>query len=73
MAGVMVKVLDDFGRAIAEAEKHRTILRKRFGLTDRQIGMMTFARRKRRNVMSDYAAAVVAAKEKLENRWANIA
>jgi len=67
MTGVMVKTLDAFGRAIAEAEKHRTILRKRFGLTDHQIGTMTLARRKR-SVMSDYKAAVLAAKLKLENR-----
>ena len=67
MTGVLVKTLDAFGRAIAEAEKHRTILRKRFGLTDHQIGTMTLARRKR-SVMSDFKAALVAAKLKLENR-----
>jgi len=70
MNGVMIKTLDEFGRAVAEAEKHRAILRKRFGLTDHQIGMMTMARRKPRNAMSDFAAATLAAKTKLEKRRA---
>jgi hypothetical protein len=70
MAGVMLETLDAFGRAMAEAEKHRTILRKRFGLTDHQIGTMTLALRKRGSVMDDYKAAVIAAKRKLELRKA---
>jgi hypothetical protein len=69
MTGVMAKALDAFADAMAEAEKHRAILRKRFGLTDHQIGSMVFARRPR-NTMSDYAAAVLAAKLKLEERRA---
>jgi hypothetical protein len=69
MTGVMGKALDAFADAMAEAEKHRAILRKRFGLTDHQIGSMVFARRPR-NTMSDYAAAVLAAKLKLEKRRA---
>jgi len=64
---VMIEALDAFGAAMAEAEKHRTILRKRFGLDDQQIRMMTMARRKR-NGMSDYKAAVLAAKQRLESR-----
>jgi len=70
MAGVMLETLDAFGRAMAQAEKHRTILRKRFGLTDDQIGTMTLALRKRGSVMDDYKAAVIAAKRKLELRKA---
>jgi hypothetical protein len=66
--GVMVETLDAFGRAMAEAEKHRTILRKRFGLTDQQIGMMVLAQRRKRGVMGDYKAAVLAAMQKMENR-----
>jgi hypothetical protein len=31
---IMVETLNAFGAAMAEAEKHRTILKKRFGLTD---------------------------------------
>jgi hypothetical protein len=66
----MVAELNAFADAIAEAEKHRAILRNRFGLSDRQIGMMTLARRKPRNVMSAFAAATLAAKLKLEKRRA---
>jgi hypothetical protein len=65
---IMVETLNAFGAAMAEAEKHRTILKKRFGLTDQQIGMMTLAQRRKRSVMSDYKAAVLAAKRRLENR-----
>jgi hypothetical protein len=69
MSGVMVEALDAFGAAMAEAEKHRTILRKNFGLNDQQIGLMTLARRRRkRSVMGDYGNAVLAAKMRLENR-----
>ena len=68
MAGVMVTTLNAFGAAMAQAEKHRAILRKKFGLTDHQIGMMTLALRKRGTVMDDYKAAVIAAKRKLELR-----
>lgn len=63
--GVMVEALDAFGRAMVEAERHRAILRKRFGLTDQQIGMMTLARRER-SPMSEYKKAVLAAKRRLE-------
>jgi hypothetical protein len=66
----MVAELNAFADAIAEAERHRAILHNRFGLSDRQIGMMTLARRKPRNVMSDFAAATLAAKLKLEKRRA---
>jgi hypothetical protein len=65
--GVMVETLDAFGRAMAEAEKHRKILRKRFGLTDQQIGAMTLARRKP-STMSRFSSAVLAAKRRMENR-----
>jgi hypothetical protein len=65
----MVTELNAFADAIAEAEKHRAILRKRFGLTDRQIGSMILARREPRT-MSDFAAATLAAKLKLEKRRA---
>lgn len=65
---VMVETLDAFGRAMAEAEKHRKTLRQRFGLTDHQIGTMTLARRKRGSVVSDYKAAVFAAKLRMEKR-----
>jgi hypothetical protein len=65
--GVMVETLDKFGAAMAEAEKHRTILRKRFGLTDHQIGAMTLARRKPSG-MSNYQSAVLAARLRMENR-----
>jgi len=65
--GVMVEELDAFGRAMVEAERHRTILRKRFGLTDQQIGAMTLARRKR-SAMSEYKAAVLAAKRRMGNK-----
>jgi hypothetical protein len=67
--GVMTKELDAFAAAIGIAERHRTILRTRFGLSDRQIGAMVIARRPRKT-MSDFAAAVVAAKTKLEARRA---
>jgi hypothetical protein len=70
MNGVMIKELDAFALAMAVAEKHRAILRTRFGLTDQQIGMMTVARRKPRNVMSDFAVATLAAKTRLEKRRA---
>lgn len=70
MNGVMGQALDAFADAMTEAEKHRAILRKRFGLTDHQIGSMVFARRKPRT-MSDYAAAVLTAKMKLEKRRAH--
>jgi len=66
----MVAELNAFADAIAEAEKHRAILRKRFGLTDHQIASMVIARRKPRNVMSDFAAATLAAKLRLEKRRA---
>jgi hypothetical protein len=65
---VMIEALDAFGAAMVEAEKHRKILRQRFGLTDLQIGTLTLARRKRRSPMSDYTAAVLAAKRRLKNR-----
>jgi hypothetical protein len=65
---IMIEALDAFGAAMAEAEKHRKILRQRYGLTDHQIGTLTLARRKRSSVMSDYKAAVLAAKRRLENR-----
>jgi hypothetical protein len=42
----MVAELDAFGEAIAVAEKHRATLKRRFGLTDRQIGSMILARRR---------------------------
>jgi hypothetical protein len=61
---VMVETLDAFGRAMMEAERHRKILRQRFGLTDQQIGMMTLARRKP-STMSGYKKAVLAAKLKM--------
>jgi hypothetical protein len=64
---VMVEALDAFGAAMAEAEKHRKILRQRCGLTDHQIGMLTLARRKR-SVMGDYTAAVLTAKRRLASR-----
>jgi hypothetical protein len=70
MNGVMGQALDAFADAMTEAEKHRAILRKRFGLTDHQIGSMVFARRPR-NTMSNYAAAVLAAKTKLKKRRAH--
>jgi hypothetical protein len=69
MNGVMIKALDEFGRAMAVAETHRAFLRKNCGLTDRQIGQMVLARRKPRT-MSDFAAATLAAKLKLEKRRA---
>jgi hypothetical protein len=66
---LMVETLDAFGRAMAEAEKHRRRLRDTFGLSDHQIGTMTLARRKTpRSAMSQYAAAVLDAKRKLEIR-----
>jgi len=65
--GVMVETLDKFAVAMAEAEKHRTILRKRFGLTDHQIGTMTLARRKP-STMNKFASAVLAARLKMESR-----
>jgi hypothetical protein len=65
--GIMVEELDAFGRAMEIAERHRTILRKRFGLTDQQIGMMTIARRKR-SAMSEYATAVLAARRRMRNK-----
>ena len=65
--GIMVEELDAFGRAMEIAERHRTILRKRFGLTDQQIGMMTIARRKR-SAMSEYARAVLAARQRMRNK-----
>jgi hypothetical protein len=70
MNGVMIKELDAFANAIAVAEKHRAILRTRYGLSDSQIGSMVIARRKPRNVMSNFAAATLAAKAKLEARRA---
>ena len=65
--GVMVETLDAFGRAMAEAEKHRKILRQRFGLTDHQIGAMTLARRKPRT-MNNFTSAVLAARLRMEQR-----
>jgi hypothetical protein len=65
---IMVEALDAFGAAMAEAEKYRKILRQRCGLTDHQIGTLTLARRKRSSPMSDYTAAVLAAKQRLANR-----
>lgn len=67
----MVQTLDAFSRAMSEAEKHRRCLRETFGLTDYQIGTMTLARRKTpRSAMSQYAAAVLTAKRKLERKRA---
>jgi hypothetical protein len=66
----MVAELNAFADAIAEAKKHRAVLRTRYGLSDSQISTMTFARRKPRNVMSDFAAATLSAKLKLEARRA---
>ncbi len=66
----MVTELNAFADAIAEAEKHRAILRQRFGLTDHQIGSMVIARREPRTMTSDYVVAVLAAKTKLEARRA---
>jgi hypothetical protein len=70
MNGVMIKELDAFALAVAVAEKHRAILRTRYGLSDSQIGSMVIARRKPRNVMSGFAAATLAAKTRLEKRRA---
>lgn len=61
----MAQTLDDFGAAMAEAERHRKTLRQKFGLTDQQIGLMVLARRPKK-IMSDYTAAVIAAKQRLE-------
>jgi hypothetical protein len=68
MTSPMVQALDAFGSAMAEAEKHRKILRQKFGLSDHQIGTLTLSRRPKRTMMNDYAAAVLAAKQKLGNR-----
>jgi hypothetical protein len=65
--GVMVEELDAFARAMAEAEKHRTILRRRCGLTDAQIGAMVLARRKP-STMNKFASAVLAARLRMEQR-----
>lgn len=65
--GVMVETLNKFAVAMAEAEKHRRILRKRFGLSDYQIGTMTLARRKP-STMNKFASAVLAARLRMENR-----
>jgi len=66
---IMLEALDAFGAAMAEAEKHRTTLKKRFGLDDRTIGTLTLARRKRSSPMSEYKKAVLAAaKLRLESK-----
>lgn len=56
-----------FSAAMVEAEKHRAVLRQRYGLTDQQIGMMTLAHRgpKSRHPYAEYAKAVHAAQRKL--------
>lgn len=56
-----------FSAAMDEAEKHRSVLRGRFGLTDQQIGFAVLARRgpKSRHPFAEYAAAVHAAQRKL--------
>ncbi len=37
----LAAVLDQFASAMADAQRARTILKKRYGLTDRQIGEIT--------------------------------
>lgn len=64
---IMVEALDAFARAMAEAERHRKILRQKCGLTDQQIGAMVLARRKP-STMNKFASAVLAARLRMENR-----
>jgi hypothetical protein len=67
--GKMTDELDAFDRAMRVAETHRRCLRDRYGLSDAQIGQLTLARRRTpRSVMGQYAAAVVTAKRRLEER-----
>lgn len=62
---VMIEELQAFANAMDVAEKHRKVLRERYGLTDFQIGTLTLARRKRSNVFGDFRAAVIAAKMRM--------
>ncbi len=64
--GRMAIELDAFGAAMREAEKHRRVLRQRYGLTDRQIGSMVLARQpKSQSVFGAYEQAVFAAKKRM--------
>ena len=60
----LAAVIDRFGAAMAEAERHRTILRNRYGLSDRQIGLFTL-HRQRRSPMQQLAAATNIARQRL--------
>ena len=40
--------IEKFSKAIAEADKHRGLLKRRFGFNDSQIGTMAYAALKRR-------------------------
>lgn len=65
----MSQRLDAFAKAMAVAEEHRKVLRRNFGMTDRDIGLAVLARQPKKT-MSDYAAAVLAAKRRLEAKRA---
>lgn len=64
----MLDALDAFDKAMQIAERHRSTLKQTYGLTDAQIGMMTLARRRKpRSTMGQFAAATLAAKQRLEH------
>jgi hypothetical protein len=68
--GTMTQALDEFAAASRKAVRHRKLLRQKFGLTDEQIGWMVRGRSatKSLNYLSDYTAAVIAAKKRLDNK-----
>ena len=67
-SGRMVETLRRFDVTMARAEKHRKILRDKYGMTDFQIGNAVLAQRKPRGPYHQLAAAVLAAKTKLLTR-----
>ena len=57
-----------FAALMAQAESHRTILRTRFGLNDHQIGVMVQARQQKLSPLQGFAAAALAAKQRLARK-----
>jgi len=65
----MIDALDAFDKAMQIAERHRSTLKQTYGLTDAQIGMMTLARRRKpRSAIGQFAAATLAAQQRMQSR-----
>lgn len=58
-------ILDQFAKAVTEAERHRRVLQQRFGLTNKQIGLFVMERQ-RRTPLQQLAQATLAAKQRLQ-------